>query len=524
LEIKGNKVSYRYSDNVEYTFKEISFSLTPTSKVGLIGENGSGKTTLIKLITGKLPSEGRISGNMTIGVLDQVMDGKYQQVMDFLYKDREDLLNSRQQIENFTGEDCSVFTYYQDLGGWEREGVIEKWLNRFGFDKKVLYRDLSELSGGEKTKLSLITLLIKDVDLLVLDEPTNHVDLPTLQWLETFLINQNKPYLLISHDRHFLDKTVTSIWEIEERNLKVYSGNYTSYKKEKEQELALQTHQFQVQKKKVKQLSRTMDKRIGWAQSYQGETRSGGYAPKYEDVTNAGARAMRRAKVIENRIKLMLEKEERKMPRLKAPPRISFGEGIKKGRYTLTVEGLSKAYDKPLMENLSFRLSPGDRLAVTGLNGSGKSTLLKMILGEIKPDKGRIYLPEETKVAYISQEYDNLDPEKTILEEILQGDYSLETKARLSLGTVGFRGDLVFQEINTLSPGEMCKVSIVKAMQEEASLLIFDEPMNHLDINTREVLEEALKGYPGALIFVTHDRRFLESATMMINMDLENSG
>lgn len=521
MSIQGHNISYRYTNNCEYTLKGISFSLDQHSRIGLVGDNGAGKSTLLKILSGDFLSEGDFNCHMKTAALSQEVEDTTLRVIDLLYKNDKTLLKLRESVESFSDGDVSVFAAYDEQGGWEREVEIEKWLTRFQFHKEVLIRPLSKLSGGEKTKVNLITLLLQNPDILLLDEPTNHLDLKTILWLEEFLLQQKIPYLIISHDREFLDRTTTCTWELEDSGLEVFAGNYSYYRKMKQERYNHQLHLYEVQNRKIHQLKKALYKRKGWAISHQGETGNNGYAPVYEECSNSASKAMRQAKVIESRITSMIEKEEKKKPRLKRKARILFEEESgKAGRNCLTLEGVSKSFEKPLFRDLSLTVKHGERVAVTGSNGSGKTTLLKMITGDISDYEGRIFIPEGVKVSCFYQEADDLDFSNTILDEVTGGNLENQANVRHSLGSAGFIGDMVFKKVGELSPGERSKVALIKAMLSDSKLLILDEPTNHLEISMRESAEEALENYRGTIVFVSHDRRFVQKlATRELNLE-----
>ncbi len=230
--IQGSNISYRYRDNINYTLKNISFRLDQTSRVGLVGDNGAGKSTLINLISEELISEGQIIKDLKVGVLIQEIKSGAVRIIDHIYQNWKKLLDLRELIESYSSGDITIFSTYDELGGWDLECRIDKLLTIFNFQVSDLKRDLVELSGGEKTKVDLIKLLIDEPDLLLLDEPTNHLDLKTTLWLEYYLLKQKLPYLIVSHDREFLDRTTTTIWELENGALEIFSGNYSFYKQQ----------------------------------------------------------------------------------------------------------------------------------------------------------------------------------------------------------------------------------------------------------------------------------------------------
>lgn len=518
--IQGTKISFRYNDGVIDILEDIQFRLDNRSRVGLVGDNGVGKSTLIKILTGDLIPTGQLVNEMKVGTLNQEIISMYNSVLDLIYSGQAELLTLRKQVNCYVDEDPIIFERYQELDGWNLELKIEEWFSRFLLPIEMLDRQVETLSGGEKTKINLISLLISEPDIMIMDEPTNHLDLETVTWLENFLIHQKLPYLIISHDREFLDRTVETIWELADKKLEVYSGNYSFYKKQKDELYSLQLHQYEVQRKKVNKLKKSLSHLKGRAIHHQPETGDEGYAPVYEELQNLSKKSMRYAKVMENRINQMIEKEECKKPQLKEKPRILFEEfSGKGGKNCLTIDKLFKSYERPVLSSFDLIVKHGERVAIIGRNGSGKTTLLKLIAGLEDDFDGRIFIPDGVKISYYAQEYENLDLNKSILDEITGGILYNQHNIRRSLASVGFPGDEVFRTIGDLSPGERSKVSVVKVMLSDSNLLIMDEPTNHLEISTREVVEEALSKYKGTIIFVSHDRRFVDKlATRKIEL------
>ena len=429
------------------------------------------------------------------------------------------LLSAKEKIrDHYSGikpvDDISLtesISKFENLNGYNFEIKLDKMLDRFEINKNELLRSVATFSGGEKTKLAMVRLLLNEPDLLLLDEPTNHLDTTQLEWLENFLVDTKIPFITISHDRKFLDKTVSIIWEIENKKIKQYSGNYSFYKYEKESELKQKMHDFESHQRKIKQLRRTQGQRKAWASSYQGETGLGGKAHTYEDVTNKGKKAMKRAKNIEKRIEKIIEKEEAQKPFIAKERKISLHDSDLKNKVVLSVANIGKKFDDNIIfDNINFEVENGERFAIGGINGSGKSTLLKIISKNIQPTKGTIKWAPKTKIGYYAQEYENLDFTNSIIEEVLQENTKEQTQARTILGCFNIEKDEVNRKISTLSIGEKSKTALAKIIFSESNVLILDEPTNHLEISTREALEDALMNFNGTIIFVSHDRYFCE--------------
>lgn len=513
--IQADKISYRYNDNIDYTLKSISFRLDSGSRIGIVGDNGSGKSTLIRILAGRLKEEGLIYRGLNIGVLHQEDEASSKSVLDQLYINHSKLLNIRKKLDDYSDSYLHLFSEYDELGGWSLEAEIEKYLNCFQLSKKLLTRDLTNISGGEKTKIRIISLILQNPDFMLLDEPTNHLDLDTIVWLENFLVNQKKPYCIVSHDRAFLDKVSNKTWELEDGVLIEYAGNYSFYKDMKKQKNEYDQHNFIEQHRKITKLKKAVQQRKNWATKILSETGSNGYAPSSKKSDNKAA--MKRCKVLEKRIEMIIEKDEKEKPKYIEPARILFRQKEGKcGKLCLNIENLSKSFNITLFKEFNLKVRHGEKIAITGKNGSGKTTLLKMIMGIESYDEGTINIPESVDISYFSQEYENLNYSNTLLDEITGGDYGNQSNVRRSLGSIGFTGDSVFDKVGDLSPGERSKLAIIKVMLSESSLLLLDEPTNHLELRTREVVEEALTSYKGTIIFISHDRMFIDKIATSI--------
>jgi ATP-binding cassette subfamily F protein 3 len=527
--IKGTGISFEYGGETEPLLTDVSFEINKDNKIGLVGRNGCGKTTLLKIMTGEYkPVKGKLylKSRIKIGFLPQeTIINEEVKGTDFLWQSRPDLYLYKKkldQIENLNNsEDLDIFSKFEDSGGYLFENTFEKTLSKFEFNENILERTISSLSGGEKTKMSLCQIVLKEPDILLLDEPTNHLDLATLSWLENYLRKLHIPFVVISHDRTFLDNCVSCIWELDSGALKTYAFNYSFYKYEKETEYKRNLHLFENQQKKIKQLKKTAIDRKKWADTHQPKTGKNGYAPVYESITNHARKAAKRAKNIDKRIEMMVEKEEAKKPILERKSIITFNsEGIK-NKNILAIEDLKKSFENIVVfENLHLKVPNGTRLAVVGKNGSGKSTFFKIITGKISSDDGSYLWAPQTKIGYYSQEHETLNQDNTILDEVLQGKCLEQTNARIILGRLNICKDKVYQEIKSLSIGERSKVALAKIIVSESNVLVLDEPVNHLEILAREALEEALLAFTGTILFVSHDRYFQEKiATDVFDMD-----
>ncbi len=515
--IKANDIQFSYENQSENILENIFFEITNKSRIGLIGNNGCGKSTIIDLIKQKLKP---LSGNfyfkkdLEIGVVDQEIKFNDQEtISEFLWKfnpQLSELHYKMQNLELFTqSQILEILDQYEILGGYRSENKISEIIQRFGFTEDFINQKICNLSGGEKTKIALCKILLEETKFLLLDEPTNHLDLESIKWLENFLKTSNIPFLVVSHDREFLDNCVTEIWELNKKKLRRYSGNYSLYKREKDEELNLKIHQYEVHNKKIKKLKRAMIARKNWALDHQGQTGKEGYAPIYESVTNFSKTAMKKAKNLETRINKELEKEESQKPFIEKIRKIKVEDSGLKAKFILKVNGLHKSFgNRTILKGLTFDLKYEDKICLTGINGSGKTTLLKIITGKIKDFDGNIIWSPQVKIGYYSQEFENIDFDKTIIDEVANQDNELQTKARTILGCFNIRKDEVFKTIKNLSIGERSKVALSKIILAENNVLILDEPTNHLDISSMEALEEALENFKGPIIFVSHDRYF----------------
>ena len=517
--IKANNLRFCYETMVENLLDDISFEIHNTGRIGLIGKNGCGKTTILKLLMGKLkPTSGNIyfRNDLIFGFLPQEINlPENVSVSDYLWKVNPQLFRLKKKIDNlkkYSDEEIvNILSEFEKNRGYRFENRFEKLLSQFELEKEMLSRSLNSLSGGEKTKIAFCRIMLKEPDLVFMDEPTNHLDIKTLLWLENYLQKITVPFLIISHDRRFLDNCVNEIWELENKKLRIFSGNYSFYKNEKDTEFNRKLHRYEVQKRKIKQLKKTLTQRRSWALNHQAQTGKEGFAPVYEMITNPAKSAMKRAKNIETRIQKEIEKEESEKPFIEKKRKILIQESDLKSRYVLKVENLTKSFgSKNVFQNLSFSVHNHSRLAINGANGSGKSTLLKILVGEIADFKGKFSWNPQVKIGYYSQEFENLNEENSIIDEVIQGNYEIQSQARTILGSLNIRKDKVYQRITSLSIGERSKVALAKIIVSDANVLILDEPTNHLEISARVALEDALLGFSGTIIFVSHDRYLKE--------------
>ena len=498
--------------------QDASFHIEEREKAALIGNNGAGKTTLLRIIMEEISADSGqvvIAKDKKIGYLAQYQDIHghhtiYEELMTTkqYILDMEDKIRSLEQEMKYVAGDKleSLMNSYTRLthqfeleNGYAYKSEIVGVLKGLGFEEEDYGKQIENLSGGQKTRVALGKLLISKPDILLLDEPTNHLDMESIAWLETYLLNYPGAVFIVSHDRYFLDKVVTKIVEIEAAQMRMYEGNYSAYALKKAQLRDAQYKAYLNQQREI----------------------------KHQEAVITKLRSFNRAKSIkraESRVK-MLDKIQRieKPIEIDNQMRISLEPRFISGNDVLTVEGLSKAFPgQTLFTDINFEIKRGERVALIGNNGTGKTTILKILNGIVDADAGRFALGSKVQIGYYDQEHHVLHMEKTIFQEISDTYPTLtETEIRNMLAAFLFTGDDVFKLISSLSGGERGRVSLAKLMLSEANFLILDEPTNHLDIASKEILEEALNSYTGTVLYVSHDRYFINQTATRI-MDLTN--
>lgn len=518
LQVKS--VTYGFEGQPEPIFEDVSFELSGREKVGLIGPNGSGKTTLMRIVYGEvLPLKGQVikpKRGISIGFLRQtpLLSSPFT-LLDEVKGAFPRLLTLKREMEILEGSnEASVLRRYgklqeefEAMGGYRLENRIQSVLYGLGFEDLDLCTPYDLLSSGQKSKAQLAKFLLEEPELLLLDEPTNHLDIEALEWLEEWLSFYKRAVLVVSHDRFFLDRVVDKILQLNRKSLRTYSGNYSFYQQQKEIEERKAWEDYKKQRRKVKKMKREASQRKVWAKRREKDRIGGGGAKGY--ITHRAAKMAKRAKAVEKRVEHLLEKEKMAKPWVEKRIKIDFDLPLPSGELLLEVEDISKSYgEKRLFSGLSFSLLKGENLAVIGPNGSGKTTLFKLILGLEDTDEGRIRLGDRVKIGYYPQEREGLDPEHTVLQEVLGGQVD-QTFARTILGCLKFRKGRVYERVGELSVGERGKVVIARLLLSRCNLLILDEPTNHLDIEARIAVEEALLQFPGTILFTSHDRYFL---------------
>ena len=509
-------------NNITKTFgtdtilSDCSFHIEEREKAAIVGPNGAGKSTLLKIIMGRLPADDgtvTISKDKTLGYLAQHQnlssDGTIYDELLSVKKDiialEEKIRETEQQMKNATGEQLdTLLDQYTKMNhqfelenGYAYQSEIVGVLKGLGFTEDDFSLPVSTLSGGQKTRVALGKLLLSKPDIILLDEPTNHLDMESIRWLENYLLGYNGSVIIVAHDRYFLDRIVTKIIEIENTHVTVFSGNYTAYADKKKILRNMQLKEYLNQQREIKHQQEVITK----LKQFNRE------------------KSIKRA---ESREK-MLDKLEvvDKPAEINDKMNIELNPSVISGNDVLSVSHLSKAFDdNTLFTDISFDIKRGERVALIGNNGTGKTTILKIINDILPADSGEIKLGSKVTIGYYDQEHHVLDPDKTLFEELQDAYPDLNnTQIRNTLAAFLFTNDDVFKYIRDLSGGERGRVSLAKLMLSNANFLILDEPTNHLDMVSKEILENALNSYTGTVLYVSHDRYFINTtATRIIEL------
>ena len=486
--------------------ENVGFHIEDYEKAAIVGINGAGKTTLLRILVGEMePDAGAVtlSRGKTLGYLaqdgavdtantiyEEVLSVK-QELIDLERRIRECELAMQAKegsaLEALMKQYGSLTHAFETGGGYSYKSEITGVLKGLGFAEEEFGKSVSTLSGGQKTRVALGKLLLQRPDLIILDEPTNHLDMNSIAWLETYLMNYKGAVIIVSHDRYFLDRIATKVIEIDQTRSTVFSGNYSDYAVKKEQLRAAAITAYLNQQREIRHQEEVIEK----LRSYNTE--------------KSVRRAESRAKLLEKMDVLEKPTEVRTDMRIRLTPRKQSGNDV------LTVEKLGKAFGRQLLfENVDFEIKRGEHVAVIGDNGTGKTTLLKILNRVLPPDSGSFRLGMNVEIGYYDQEHHVLHGEKTLFEEISDDyPYLNNTEIRNILAAFLFTGDDVFKHIGDLSGGERGRVSLAKLMLGNANFLILDEPTNHLDIASKEILEDALNNYDGTVLYVSHDRYFI---------------
>ncbi|RZI50651.1 ABC transporter ATP-binding protein [Aeribacillus pallidus] len=515
-----NKITKYYG--ADLILSNIKLEIQTGDKIAVVGRNGAGKSTLLKIIAGEMPFDsGEIvkPKDLTIGYLAQNTGlESTKSIWDEMLTVFEELRNIEAELRNIEQKMAAISSagdshalqslmkeydslqhLYKENGGYQYEADIRSVLHGLGFADYNYSTKISVLSGGQKTRLALGKLLLKKPDLLILDEPTNHLDMETLNWLEQYLQHYNGAVLIVSHDRYFLDRVVNTVYEISRTVCTKYVGNYSAYLKQKAEAYERELKQFEKQQEEIARMKDFIQRNLARASTTK--------------------RAQSRRKMLE------------KMEILDRPAgdekSASFSFEIEKqsGNDVLKAIDLSLSYDQntPIVKNINFSINRKDSIALIGPNGVGKSTLLKTIINRLKPLSGKIQFGSNVQIGYYDQEQADLSSSKRVLDE-LWDDYpeKTEKEIRTVLGNFLFSGDEVLKTVSSLSGGEKARLALAKLMLKKANFLIMDEPTNHLDLDSKEVLENALINFPGTILFVSHDRYFINKiATKIFELSTE---
>ena len=508
--------------NISKTFgtdsilSNVSFHINENEKAAIVGANGTGKSTLFKIIMNELtPDSGEVvfAKGTTVGYLAQHQElSSSNTIYDELLSIKKDILDLDYQIRqmeldmtHLSGdkleqvlENYSKLTHqFEQKNGYAYRSEITGVLKGLGFSEEDFQKNTNTLSGGQKTRVSLGKLLLSKPDIILLDEPTNHLDLESIAWLENYLLNYNGTVVIVAHDRYFLDRVVSKIVEIENGKATVFQGNYSDYAVKKAAIRDAQIKQYENQQREIKRQEEVIAK----LKSFNRE------------------KSIKRA---ESREKMLQKMDVISKPLSETQTmHITFEPHVVSGNDVLTTKNLSKSFDNiPLFSNLNFEIKRGERVSIIGHNGTGKTTILKLLTGGLAADTGEIRLGSNVRIGYYDQEHQVLDLNKTLFEEIHDAyPYLDQTKIRTTLAAFLFTDDDVFKQIKDLSGGERGRVSLAKLMLSEANFLILDEPTNHLDMISKELLEQALTNYTGTVLYVSHDRYFInQTATRILEL------
>ena len=484
----------------------LTFQIDSGERVGLLGRNGAGKTTLFKILTGELDydsGEVTIASGKRLGLISQIPvyppEYTVEEVLRTAFARMQAMKEEMDALaEKMAAGDGSAATLrrygdlnarFEGLGGWDTDTAVSKVASGLSIDEDMRRRLFAELSGGEKTRVNLGRLILEDTDILLLDEPTNHLDLQATVWLEEYIAKFRGTVVTISHDRYFLDRTVTRIIEILDGKAEFYSGNYSFYAVEKERRYQERMKQYMKEQAKIRQLEKAAEQMHLWA--FMGN-----------DALH------KRAFSMEKRIQRMRTTEK---PTKAKKMNAQFASREFRGDEVLQLRGITKSFgDRTLFSDIYLRVEPGERIALLGENGTGKTTLLNMITGSERPDAGSIRQGPAVVTAYLQQIIRFDHPERSLLDTMLYEKKGMTAQsARNRLAQYQFQGEDVFKSVSSLSGGELSRLRLCMLMDEQTSFLILDEPTNHLDIAAREWIEEAVEAFDGTLLFVSHDRYFI---------------
>lgn len=493
--------------------KNITFNIEAKDKLAVIGENGAGKSTLLKILQNEESYDSgtlSIAGDVTIGYLSQdhnfdlslsiyeTLESPYKNLKNIEKRMRylETQMTHSDHLDSIMKEYDALTVRFEESDGYTIESNIKGILNGLGFQKDIWYQPVSILSGGQKTRIILGQLLLSEPDLLLLDEPTNHLDLEAIEWLENYLKSYPKAIIVVSHDRYFIDQVTDSIMEIENGKSKIYHCHYNEYAQIKKHNRDIDLKHYLNNQKEIKKMQQSIDTLKSFNREKQ----------------------LKRAHSKEKALERMQKTE--KPNSLPSPIHISFQPEIESGYDVLKVKDLSMSFTHPLFDHISFEVKRNDRIALLGPNGIGKTTLFHLILKDLIPDSGHIHLGVKVTIGYYDQEHSSLNINNTIFDEISNAFPKMNnTQIRNICAAFLFKGEDVFKTIDILSGGEKGRIVLMKLLLNKANFLILDEPTNHLDIQSKEVLEDALLDFDGTILFISHDRYFINKiATKILDM------
>ena len=500
ISVKNVKKFFVIGENL---LEDLSFDIQEGERVAILGRNGCGKTTLFKILTGEMDYDGGevyVNPNKKLGLISQIprFPAGYT-VEDVLRSAFTELTSAKRKMEALeqamaqgaTAEQLreydALVNRFQSGGGYDMDVDVDKICNGLGITAAQRPQEFDSLSGGEKTRINLARLLLEKTDILLLDEPTNHLDLSSVEWLESYIKSFKGTVLIISHDRYFIDQVAQRVIEITDGHAEFYTGNYSFYMEEKQARFDLQLKQYEQEQAKLKQLGYTVERMKGWG------------------INNRTL--YRRAMSIQHRMERI---QKTKRPKTEKTMKASFGEKDFSGDVVFKMKNVSKSYgDRVLFSDVNLNVEGGERIALLGDNGTGKSTFLKCLLGE-EDCGGRIQFGPTVKWGYLPQIIRFDHPERSLYDTMLYEKNLTPQMARDRLGAFLFQGEDVFKTVGTLSGGEQSRLRLCMLMDEKINLLILDEPTNHLDIASREWVEAAIEEFEGVLLFVSHDRYFIE--------------
>lgn len=515
--INANGLKKSFGERV--LFSDVAFSVEDKDKIGFIGSNGTGKSTLIKILMGEIEYEGgeifkskqlkaAYLEQYTCSDSDNTVFGEVLSAFSEVEKIEEELEdvckeieNGSEKLEELVAVQQKLQSRFEELNGFYYKGLVRSCLMGLGFAEEELEKNVKDLSGGEKTRVSLAKILLSDCNLLFLDEPTNHLDIEAVEWLEDFLRGYGGAFIVISHDRYFLDRVTQKTFSLENGKLYCGNGNYSTFMKQREIERLTAERNYKNTQNEIERLEGIIEQQRRWNREKNIKT------------------AESKQKVLDKLYESLDKPQD-----ITRDFSFSFSALAGGGEEVLSCRSIAKAFDEAIISNADVDIKKGEFVFLLGKNGCGKTTLLKMICGTQKPDNGTIKIGTGIKIGYYDQIQENLNTGKTVIDEVWDEYPKMtETQIRNALAAFLFKGDEVFKEVEKLSGGERARVQLVKLILKPVNFLILDEPTNHLDIESREALENALASYDGTVLSVSHDRYFIQKlATRILNF--ENSG